>query len=89
MPKMDGMETCRRLKANPVTASIPVILVTARNPSDARAEGMLAGAIDYITKPVNLNELVSRIEIALSRADQQTPVFLVLISRPLWMCSDY
>lgn len=74
MPKMDGMETCRRLKANPATASIPVILVTARNPSDARAEGMLAGAIDYITKPVNLNELVSRIEIALSRADQQTPV---------------
>jgi PAS domain S-box-containing protein len=74
MPKMDGMETCRRLKANPATASIPVILVTARNPSDARAEGMLAGAIDYITKPVNLNELVARIEIALSRADQQTPV---------------
>lgn len=74
MPRMDGMETCRRLKANPATASIPVILVTARNPSDARAEGMLAGAIDYITKPVNLNELVSRIEIALSRTDQQSPV---------------
>jgi PAS domain S-box-containing protein len=70
MPKMDGMETCRRLKANPQTASIPVILVTAKNPSDARAEGMMAGAIDYITKPVNLTELVTRIETALATTSQ-------------------
>jgi PAS domain S-box-containing protein len=66
MPKMDGMETCRRLKANPQTSSIPVILVTAKNPSDARAEGMMAGAIDYITKPINLSDLVGRIENALA-----------------------
>jgi PAS domain S-box-containing protein len=70
MPKMDGMETCRRLKANPQTASIPIILVTAKNPSDARAEGMMAGAIDYITKPVNLSELVTRIETALATTTQ-------------------
>ncbi len=70
MPKMDGMETCRRLKANPQTASIPVILVTAKNPSDARSEGMLAGAIDYITKPINLHELVNRIETALANTTQ-------------------
>ncbi|MEO8610066.1 MAG: GAF domain-containing protein [Chloroflexota bacterium] len=70
MPKMDGMETCRRLKANPQTSSIPVILVTAKNPSDARSEGMMAGAIDYITKPINLADLVTRIENALATTDQ-------------------
>ncbi len=75
MPKMDGMETCRRLKANPQTASIPVILVTAKNPSDARAEGMMAGAIDYITKPINMSELVSRIENALATT-AESPVDL-------------
>ncbi len=70
MPKMDGMETCRRLKANPQTSSIPVILVTAKNPSDARSEGMMAGAIDYITKPINLADLVGRIENALATTTQ-------------------
>ena len=70
MPKMDGMETCRRLKANPQTSSIPVILVTAKNPSDARSEGMMAGAIDYITKPINLADLVGRIENALATTNQ-------------------
>lgn len=70
MPKMDGIETCRRLKANPKTAGIPVILVTAKNPSDARSEGMMAGAIDYITKPINLNDLVRRIEAALATTSQ-------------------
>jgi PAS domain S-box-containing protein len=70
MPKMDGMETCRRLKANPKTAGIPVIIVTAKNPSDARAEGMMAGAVDYIAKPVNLNDLVKRIETALATTSQ-------------------
>ncbi len=73
MPKMDGMETCRRLKANPKTAGIPVILVTAKNPSDARAEGMMAGAVDYITKPINLTDLVQRIENALA-ATSKAPV---------------
>lgn len=66
MPKMDGIETCRRLKANPRTAGIPVILVTAKNPSDARSEGLMAGAVDYITKPINLTDLVRRVETALA-----------------------
>lgn len=71
MPKMDGMETCRRLKANPKTASIPVVIVTAKNPSDARAEGMMAGAVDYITKPVNLTDLIKRIETVLTTTSQE------------------
>ncbi len=71
MPKMDGMETCRRLKANPRTSTIPVVIVTAKNPSDARAEGMMAGAVDYITKPVNLADLIKRIETVLSTTTQE------------------
>lgn len=73
MPKMDGIETCRQLKAKPQTASIPVILVTAKDPSDARADGMMAGAVDYITKPINLQDLTTRVEAALS-TDFAAPV---------------
>jgi DNA-binding response OmpR family regulator len=73
MPKMDGIETCRQLKAKPQTANIPVILVTAKDPSDARADGMMAGAVDYITKPINLQDLTIRVEAALS-TDYAAPV---------------
>lgn len=66
MPEMDGIETCRRLKTRTQTASIPVVLVTAKDPSDARADGMIAGAVDYITKPVNLKDLTARVEYILS-----------------------
>jgi PAS domain S-box-containing protein len=66
MPHLDGIETCRHLKAQPQTASIPVILVTAKDPGDARADGMMAGAVDYITKPVNLQDLLLRIDAVLT-----------------------
>ncbi len=69
MPIIDGIETCRRLRTMPETADIPVILVTARNPAEARAEGLLAGAVDYITKPVNLPDLSERIAAALHDRD--------------------
>ncbi len=61
MPVMDGLEVCRRLRANPATSAIPAILVTAKNPTEARAEGVLAGAVDYITKPINLPDLSQRV----------------------------
>jgi signal transduction histidine kinase len=51
MPDMDGHETCRRLKANPHTAEIPVIFVTANDAESDEAQGLALGAIDYITKP--------------------------------------
>ncbi|MBF0127574.1 MAG: response regulator [Magnetococcales bacterium] len=53
MPDMDGMEVCRRLKANPVTARIPVIFITAVSAPDTETEGLAIGAVDYITKPFN------------------------------------
>ena len=74
MPQMDGIETCRQLKTRPQTATIPVILVTAKDPSDARAEGMIAGATDYITKPVNLHDLIIRVDAALAKQRESLPV---------------
>jgi PAS domain S-box-containing protein len=65
MPQMDGIETCRRLKDNPQTAEIPVILITAKEPSDARADGLLTGATDYITKPIDFDNMNTRIRKAL------------------------
>jgi signal transduction histidine kinase/CheY-like chemotaxis protein len=62
MPEMNGVETCRRLRMNPATADIPVILISSRSPSEARAEALEAGATDYVTKPVGLNDLLERIE---------------------------
>ncbi|MDR1958054.1 MAG: response regulator [Planctomycetaceae bacterium] len=63
MPGMDGYEVIRRLKADPVTAEIPVIFLTARtNCDDERECRSLVGAADYITKPFLPQELLERVE---------------------------
>jgi PleD family two-component response regulator len=61
MPGMDGFETCRRLKANAATADIPVIFVTARTQAKDIAAAFEAGCVDYITKPVQHEEVTARI----------------------------
>lgn len=61
MPGMDGYEVCRRLKADPVTAHIPVVMVTALSDSEDRVRGLDAGAEDFLTKPVDDFLLTSRI----------------------------
>ncbi|MBI5957293.1 MAG: GAF domain-containing protein [Chloroflexi bacterium] len=73
MPGMDGIETCRRLRRNPATSNIPVILVSARSPSEARAEGLLAGATDYITKPIHFPDLLERVERLVHLHDEMSP----------------
>lgn len=60
MPEMDGIELCRRLKANSETASIPVIILTAKHDMQAKVEGLTIGADDYITKPFNIDLLLLR-----------------------------
>jgi sigma-B regulation protein RsbU (phosphoserine phosphatase) len=60
MPEMDGYEVCERLKANPTTASIPVIFLTAKDQDEDEAKGFELGAADYIQKPVNALILKSR-----------------------------
>src|ERR1700731_3958241 len=61
MPGMDGFETCRRLKANPRTAHVPVIIITALDQPSARVAGLEAGADDFLTKPVNDIALITRV----------------------------
>ncbi len=65
MPGMDGFEVVKALRANPVTAEIPVIMITARDDLDARAEGMRLGVSDFLAKPVFRRQLASRIRAQL------------------------
>jgi two-component system cell cycle response regulator len=62
MPGMDGFEVCRRLRANPATAHIPVIMVTALDQVADRVKGLEAGADDFLTKPVSDIALVTRVK---------------------------
>lgn len=62
MPGMDGFEVCERLKANPKTAHIPVVMVTALDQPSDRVRGLKAGADDFLTKPVNDLQLIARVK---------------------------
>src|SRR5438309_2726740 len=61
MPRMDGFEVCRQLKANPRTADIPVVMVTALSDVASRLRGLESGADDFLTKPVNDIALFARV----------------------------
>lgn len=61
MPKVDGFEVCRRLKSDPATRLIPVVLITGLNATDDRISGIDAGADDFLTKPFNVPELEARV----------------------------
>ncbi|GAB3705284.1 hybrid sensor histidine kinase/response regulator transcription factor [Spirosoma flavus] len=67
MPGMDGFTLCRKLKEDPRTNYIPVVLLTARTAIDSRLQGLTEGADDYLTKPFNLHELRLRITNLLER----------------------
>ncbi|MDZ8080598.1 MAG: sensor histidine kinase [Nostoc sp. SerVER01] len=69
MPEMDGFETCRQLKANPVTKDIPVIFTTALSDTANKVEGFEVGAVDYITKPFQQEEVLSRVQLHLKLHD--------------------
>jgi putative two-component system response regulator len=62
MPGMDGYEVCRQLKADPATANVPVIFLTANVSSDDEEKGFELGAIDYITKPIRQRVVLARIK---------------------------
>ena len=67
LPDMDGLEVCRRLRSNPTTRDIPILLLTAKDEVGSRVEGLNTGADDYLTKPFSFEELVARIRAILRR----------------------
>jgi two-component system response regulator MprA len=72
LPDMDGLEVCRRLRSNPTTLDIPILLLTAKDEVDSRVEGLNTGADDYLTKPFSFEELVARIRAILRRLNHST-----------------
>jgi len=65
MPEMDGIQVCQRLQASEDTRSIPIIFVTARSSKEGKLEGLGVGAVDYITKPIDLDETLARVQTQL------------------------
>lgn len=65
MPVMDGFETCRRLKENPTTQAIPIIFMTALTDTESKTEGFSLGAVDYIPKPFDQQEVLARVRVHL------------------------
>ena len=72
LPDMDGLEVCRRLRSNPTTHDIPILLLTAKGEVGSRVEGLNTGADDYLTKPFSFEELVARIRAILRRLNHST-----------------
>lgn len=71
MPDLDGYEICRRLRANPTTQRIPIIMFTAKTLIDDKVQGFEAGADDYLAKPTHPAELASRVKALLLRSAAQ------------------
>ncbi|MBF0572779.1 MAG: response regulator [Desulfamplus sp.] len=69
MPGMDGFEVCQKLKTNPSTSDIPIIFLTADNESSDKVKGFSIGAVDYITKPFLIDEVLARINKHLEMND--------------------
>ncbi len=67
LPKVSGIEVCRRLRAKPETRNLPIIMLTARSEETDRIRGLETGADDYLTKPFSTNELIARVRAVLRR----------------------
>ncbi len=73
LPGMDGLEVCRSLRADNRTASIPVIILTAKSAESDRVVGLELGADDYVVKPFSPRELAARVKAVLRRTQQPSP----------------
>ena len=63
LPEIDGYETCRRLKADPTTDKLPVVMITAMDSDDCRQKGLDAGADAYFTKPFDPDQIISTLTV--------------------------
>ncbi len=66
MPGIDGFETCQQLKSDPMTEEIPIIFMTAMAEAESKVKGLSLGAVDYITKPFQEEEVIARVKIHLN-----------------------
>lgn len=83
MPELDGIEMCKKLQDEPLTQHIPIILLTAKNSTHSKIEGLKSGAIEYINKPFNTNELLLKIQnILIAKEHIITKYRKEAISRP-------
>ncbi|WP_373953984.1 HD domain-containing phosphohydrolase [Vibrio pomeroyi] len=75
MPDIDGYEVCSQLKAQPNTAHIPIIFVTAKMDPEAEVKGLSLGAVDYLTKPITPEIALQRVKTHIALYDQQRALF--------------
>ena len=80
MPGLDGYEVLQALRADPATAAVPFIFLTAKGAKTDQRAGMNLGADDYLTKPASRDEIVAALDARLTRRDQQRPDFEALLS---------
>ena len=70
LPELDGLEICKRLRTDPKTSNLPIIMLTAKGEESDKIVGLELGADDYLTKPFSPKELVARVKALLRRAMQ-------------------
>ena len=87
LPGEDGISVLRRLRADPVTANVPVIMLTAKNTEYDRVQGLDAGADDYISKPFGMMELVARVRAVLRRTEPKNESTEYRVGA-LYVCPD-
>lgn len=87
MPQMDGFETCRALKQLPELAGIPVIFMTGLSDTRHVVEGLAAGGVDYLTKPIDTDELVARMNVHLNNARLTSSAWQALDSTGQYLLS--
>jgi DNA-binding response OmpR family regulator/DNA-binding CsgD family transcriptional regulator len=68
MPNMDGFETCKQLKLNPQLVDVPIIFMTGLSDTEHVVMGLTAGGVDYVTKPINADEIIARMRVHLTNA---------------------
>jgi two-component system alkaline phosphatase synthesis response regulator PhoP len=83
LPHVDGLEVCRRVRANEPTAALPIIMLTARAEESERIVGLELGADDYLAKPFSPNELVARVRALLRRAHRGAATAQTLAYGPI------
>ncbi len=74
LPGMGGMELCQKLRSDPFTEKIPIVMLTAKAAEKDRVAGLESGADDYVVKPFSIKELVARVRAVLRRSESETAI---------------